>query len=67
MCENPLRGRGPLRAVVTSIVIIIMLLSLVTGIFFFLVLLLLKQRSFPPLRLQVSDCNTFRIMYVFQV
>ena len=35
-------------------------MSLVTGIF--CLVLLLKQRWFPPLRLQASDCSTFRIM-----
>jgi len=42
------------------IISIIRLLSLVTGLFF--LVLLLSQRRSPPLRLQVSDRSTFRIM-----
>ena len=38
-------------------------MSLVTGLFF--LVLLLNQWWFPPLRLQVSHCSTFRIMCVF--
>ena len=34
-------------------------MSLVTGLFF--LLLLLNKRRSPPLRVQVSDCSTFRI------
>ena len=46
-----------------SIIIIIIIISLpfVTGLFS-LVLLFLNQRRSPPLRLQVSDCSTHRIM-----
>jgi hypothetical protein len=43
------------------IVSVLLFLSLVTGLFF-LVLLLNQQRS-PLLRLQVSDCSTFVIMF----
>jgi hypothetical protein len=42
------------------IIIIIKLLSLVSGLFF--LVLLLSQRRFPPLRPQVSDRSTFRIV-----
>jgi hypothetical protein len=42
------------------LVLVLVLLSLVTGLFFLVPLL--KQRLSPPLRLQVSDYSTFRLM-----
>ena len=45
--------------IILIIIVIIISLSLVTGPF--LLLLPLNQRRSPPLKLQVSDCSTFRI------
>jgi len=39
----------------------LLLLSLITSPFF--PVLLLNQQRFPPLRLEISDCNAFRILY----
>ena len=48
------------------LLLLLLLFSLVAGLFF--LVLLLNQRWSPPLSLQASHCNTFRIMCVmFQV
>ena len=45
--------------VLLLLLLLLLLSSLVKGLFF--LVLLLNQRWFPPLRLQVSHCSTFRI------
>ena len=51
----------PWYSVIIIIIIIIISLSLVTGLFF-MVLLFMNLQWSSALRLQISDCNTFRIM-----
>jgi hypothetical protein len=48
-----------IKVLLLVVVVVIVLSSLVTGLFF--LVLLLNQRWSPPLRLQVSHCNIFRI------
>ena len=56
--ETPICGGHII--IIIIIIIIVIILPLVTGLFF--LLLLLNQRWSPPLRLQASQCSTFRIM-----
>ena len=51
----------PWCSVIIIIIIIIIMLSLVTGLFY-MVLLFMNLQWSSALRLQISDCNTFRIM-----
>jgi len=51
---------GQFERTVVTLAFTVTVLSLVTGLL--LLVLLLNQRWTPPLRLQVSDCNTFPIM-----
>ena len=52
---SKMQGHSNIKFIITML-----LLSLVTGLSF--IVLLLNQRRSPPPRVQVSDCNTSRIM-----
>jgi len=66
-CLNQLRHRVPLEngstgkyIIIIIIIIIIIVMSLDTRLYS--LACLLNQRRFPPLRLPVLDCSTFRVM-----